>query len=88
MQELSLITPRNHSSRTTAFTSLLMGVFMNNSRITSITGLSNMTEEEAYRRYGPPFIHSLDIFSTYSTLEQIYVINSLQRYLFLCCKAF
>ena len=82
MQELSIITPQTSSNRTTAFTSLLMGVFMNNPYITSVTGLSNMTEEEAYRRYGSPFIHSLEVFGTYSTLEQIYVINSLQRYHF------
>ena len=84
MLELSNITPQTSSSRTTAFTSLLMGVFMHNSRITSITGLSNVTEEAAYRRYGPAFVRSLEVFSTYSTLEQICVINSLQRYFSSC----
>ena len=53
---------------------------MHNNQITSISGLANLTEEEAYKRYGPPFIRSLETFSTYSTLEQIYVIHSLQRY--------
>ena len=79
MSELSLVFPQGSSSRTTAFTSLLMGVFINNSQIISLSGLSSLTEQEAYHRYGPPFIRSLEIFSTYSALEQIYVINCLQR---------
>ena len=86
MSELSIIAPQTSSSRTTAFTSLLMGVFMHNNQIISITGLSNVTEAEAYKRYGSPFIRSLEVFSTYSTLEQVYVIQSLQRYFFLIVK--
>ena len=79
MSDIALQSIDNPSNRTTAFTSLLMGVFMQNSQITSISGLSSLTEAEAYRRYGPPFTRALDVFSTYSTLEQVYVINSLQR---------
>ena len=67
------------SKQTTAFTSLLMGLFLNNSSIISISGLSNVTEKEIYRRYGQPLLKALDVFGDYSTPEQVYVINSLQR---------
>ena len=79
MSEISLGLLQPCPKRTTAFTSLLMGVFIHNNYITSISGLSNITEKEAYYRYGTPFIRSLDIFSEYSTLEQVYVIDRLQR---------
>ena len=79
MSEFPLTTIKPNPKRTTAFTSLLMGVFIHNNLISSISGLSNLTETEAYRRYGTPFLRSLDIFSEYGTLEQVYVIDRLER---------
>ena len=79
---LTQLSPTLEPKQTTAFTSLLMGVFLNNNSIISISGLSKVTEKGIYQRYGQPFLHALSTFADYSTLEQVYVINSLQRYTF------
>ena len=65
-------------SQKTAFTSLLMGIFLNNSSIVEVTGLSSVTLDSVYKRYGLPFLQALQVFSEYSTLEQVYLIHRLR----------
>ena len=62
----------------TAFTSIFIGVFLNDSTI-QITGSSAITEDSIYRQYGLPLLNALDVFSEFSSLEQVYVIQSLKR---------
>ena len=79
---LNQLTLTLDSKQTTAFTSLLLGVFINNNSIRSMSGLTNVTEKAVLQRYGQPFIDALDAFSNYSTLEQVFVVKTLQRYIF------
>ena len=67
-----------NSRQKTAFTSIFIGVFLNDNTV-QITGTSAITEDSVYRQYGKPLLNALDIFSEYSSLEQVYVIHSLKR---------
>ena len=75
----TLDTIKTNPNQTTAFTSLLMGIFLNNPSITEISGLSSVTLDSVYNRYGLPFLESLQVFSEYSTLEQVYLIHRLRQ---------
>ena len=75
---LSCMNIRISSKQKTAFTSIFIGVFLND-RTIQITGSSAITEESIYRQYGEPLFQALEVFSEYSSLEQIYVIHSLKR---------
>ena len=76
--ELQPINNSPNFGQTTAFTSILVGVFLNDHTI-NISGLSEITESLVYHRYGPPLLQSLQVFSEYSALEQVYVIHCLKR---------
>ena len=69
-------TPRQQ----TAFTSLLVGVFLNSSLL-SKKSLPGITETAVASYYGQPFLDSLDYFSGQSTLIQINILHKLQRYI-------
>ena len=71
-------TKRISPCQTTAFTSIFMGVFQSSILLNQITTF-NVTEEDVYRQYGQKLLDALQIFSEYSTLEQVYVIHRLQR---------
>ena len=69
--------PRS-SSQTTAFTTLVMGVFLNSPLITS-DHLLGLSESEIYSKYGIRLLNSLTRFSELNTLEQIQTLHLLQR---------
>ena len=66
----------NHS---TAFTSLVVGVFLN-SPLISVENLRGLNESEIYSKYGDSFLISLQRYSELNTLEQIQILHLLQRY--------
>ena len=74
MSEKSPYTPRQQ----TAFTSLLIGVFLNGP-ILPKDGLPSLLESSVAEYYGRPFLDSLDYFSGQSTLVQINILHNLQR---------
>ena len=70
--------PRPNALQNTAFTSILMGVFLNSPLISSkdLTGFSG---SYVFHRYGQPFLTALETFSGLNTLAQFEIIHSLQR---------
>ena len=62
----------------TAFTSLLMGVFLNSPLISS-HDLSGLSGSRIFHKYGKPFLEALDKFGQLNALEQFDVIHTLQR---------
>lgn len=62
----------------TAFTSLLMGVFLN-SPLIPIEDLSGLSKPGLFSRYGKSFRRSLEIFGQYDTFEQVRIIHLLQK---------
>ena len=62
----------------TAFTSLLMGIFLNSPLITS-HDLRGLRENDIYSYYGAPFLQSLHFFGEKTTLQQIQTLHLLQR---------
>ena len=70
--------PQPNALQNTAFTSILMGVFLNSPLISSydLTGLSGST---IFARYGSPFLQTLEEFSGLNTLAQFEIIHSLQK---------
>lgn len=62
----------------TAFTSLLVGVFLNSPLITSdhMKELYNINMQE---QYGRSFQQSLNVFSQKRPVDQIYFLHKLQR---------
>ena len=75
----TLNTRKTTPNQNTAFTSLLMGIFLSNESIIEVSGLSTITLDNVYQRYGLPFLRSLEVFSEYSTLEQVYLIHRLRQ---------
>ena len=69
--------PPNYQ-QTTAFTTILLGVFLNSPLIGS-HGLAQVTEKAIYIKYGQPFLDSLQIFSELTTLNQVQMVHQLQR---------
>ena len=67
-------TPRQQ----TAFTSLLVGVFLN-SPLLPQDSLPGITETAIAAYYGQPFLDSLDNFSGQSTLIQLNILHELQK---------
>ena len=67
-------TPRQQ----TAFTTLLIGVFLNNPLL-SQDGLPGFTETAISSYYGQPFLDSLTVFSGQSTLKQLGILHQLQQ---------
>ena len=70
--------PDQISRQKTAFTSLLMGIFVN-SPIFNCHDLHGVSEVSIYRRYGDPFRLALETYSGLSTAEQVFLIHELQR---------
>ena len=70
--------PKRNSNQTTAFTSLVMGVFLN-SPLISNEDLRGLNEEIIYLKYGPVFLTSLQNFSELNTLSQLQILHHLQR---------
>ena len=62
----------------TAFTSLLMGVFLNSPLITS-QDLTNFSVSQIFNQYGQPFLNALSQFGSLTAIEQFDIIHSLQR---------
>ena len=62
----------------TAFTSILMGVFLNSPLISSYD-LSGLSGSVIFQRYGQPFLNALEDFSGLNTLAQFEIIHSLQK---------
>ena len=73
-QVISPYTPRQQ----TAFTSLLVGVFLNSPLLPN-DGLPGITETAVANYYGQPFLNSLDYFSGQSTMIQIGILHVLQK---------
>ena len=71
---VSPYTPRQQ----TAFTSLLLGVFLNSPLLPN-DHLPGITEVAVANYYGQPFLNSLDYFSGQSTLVQINLLHFLQK---------
>ena len=82
---LELTTPISSAHRNslndlqnTAFTSLLMGVFLN-SPLISPEDLSGISQPGLFSRYGESFRQSLEIFARHDTIEQVGIIHILQK---------
>ena len=71
---ISPYTPRQQ----TAFTSLLVGVFLNSPLLPN-DGLPGITETAIAAYYGQPFLESLDHYSGQSTMVQINILHELQK---------
>ena len=67
-----------NSRQQTAFTSLLVGVFLN-SPIFPKDGLPRLVETSVFAYYGQPFLDALDQYSTQSTMRQIDILHKLQQ---------
>ena len=65
-------------AQTTAFTSLVIGVFLNSPLIPA-ESLHGINESEIYSKYGEQFLSSLRNYSELNTLEQMQVLHLLQR---------
>ena len=76
--KVSLLNQHPNAQQTTAFTTLLVGVFLN-SPLISTQGLASITEKAIYTKYGRPFLTSLQTFSELTTLEQMHMMHKLQR---------
>ena len=66
------------AQETTAFNTLLMGIFINSPLIDNRL-LNGITKEDLYMQYGQPFYDGLLTFGRLSGAEQIYLIHYLQR---------
>ena len=62
----------------TAFTSLLMGVFLNSPMI-SPEDLVGLSKPGIFNQYGTSFRQSLQVFASYDTVEQVHIIHILQK---------
>ena len=62
----------------TAFTSLLMGVFLNSPLIPP-EALAGLSKPNLFSRYGTAFRQSLEVFARYDTFEQVHIIHILQK---------
>ena len=62
----------------TAFTSLLMGVFLNSPLIPP-EALAGLSKPDLFSRYGTTFRQSLEVFARYDTSEQVHIIHILQK---------
>ena len=76
-RKTNLITPGAIES--TAFTNLLVGIFLNSPHITS-HDLRGLRESDIYNYYGSPFLDSLRHYAENSTLQQVNILHMLQRY--------
>ena len=79
MQKVTQCPTKRSSSQTTAFTSIVVGVFLNSPNI-PLEYLKGINEDEIYRKYGHPFLTSLQRYSDLHTLEQLQILHILQRY--------
>ena len=70
--------PSPNALQNTAFTSILMGVFLN-SPLISTYDLSGLSGSAIFARYGSPLLQTLEDFSGLNTLDQFEIIHSLQR---------
>ena len=68
----------NPGTRSEVFTTLLMGIFVNNP-LMDIQSLRNVSPETVMNRYGTSFQNGLDTFGRLSNAEQVYLINHLQK---------
>ena len=75
--QISLPQVKPNPEQTTAFTTLLLGVFLN-SPLIGTRGLHGITEKQIYTRYGAPFLNGLQTFSGLTTLEQVHLVHKLQ----------
>ena len=62
----------------TAFTSLLVGVFLNSPMITS-KDIRSLRELNVEQQYGRSFQYSLNLFSQRRPIEQIHLLHQIQR---------
>ena len=62
----------------TAFTSLLMGIFLNSPMI-SPEDLVGLSKPNVFKKYGTSFRQSLQVFASYDTIEQVHIIHILQK---------
>ena len=66
----------------TAFTSLLVGVFLNSPMI-SKQDIQEIQNQQPLEYYGNRFQYSLNAFSQQRPMKQLQILHSLQRYVFL-----
>ena len=62
----------------TAFTTILMGIFLN-SPIISGDFLFGLNEDDIYSKYGDTLLYSLHAFSENPTLKQLQILHNIQR---------
>ena len=76
--ELTSFSQAKDSLQNSSLTSIFVGVFLNDP-LPQFTDFTGITEANIYARYGSTLKEALREFSTYSVLEQLYVIQSLKR---------
>ena len=72
-----VISPYNPCQQT-AFTSILVGVFLNSPLLPN-DGLPGFTETAIATYYGQPFLDALDFYSNLPTMSQIGIMHKLQK---------
>ena len=71
-------TLRVNPSRSTAFTSLVVGIFLNHSLVNPEI-FPTITEDTFYERYGESFEEALAAFDRLSSSQQLFLLYQVQR---------
>ena len=88
MNSLELIPCKKRADiEQTAFTSLLVGVFLNSPLVTS-QHLRGIREDDIFQIYGESFRHSLLQYSSQTTPRQIQTMHQLQKYVIRSFRSF